>query len=145
MELGAVTVLLGHQTFRSLSLSTASVAPPPTGATLGFEASFPAFPLAFCEVESLGNSFVKGMNSGDPGKYLRSGSGTLKPYCRISCSVFQVAFLLTVLTSGVWKFSSKQQSALSVAQSVELSACTYFFRISVCNLAPNRISRARDW
>lgn len=33
----------------------------------------------FWEVEDLGSSFVKGMNSGAPGMYFRSGSGTLKP------------------------------------------------------------------
>lgn len=72
------------QTFKSFSFSVASVAPPPTGATFGLGA-LSTFPLAFCEVESLGNSFVNGMKSGAPGKYFRSGSGTLNPYEVVSC------------------------------------------------------------
>ena len=65
-------------TFRSFNFSPASVAPPPTGATFGF-AAVSALPFAFWEVESLGRSLVKGMNSGAPGRYFLSGSGTLNP------------------------------------------------------------------
>lgn len=46
---------------------------------LAFFSFFSPVTNGFCEVEVLGSSFVKGMNSGAPGRYLRSGSGTLKP------------------------------------------------------------------
>lgn len=40
----------------------------------------------FLDVESLGSSFEKGRKSGAPGRYLRSGSGTLTPCTMVSTS-----------------------------------------------------------
>jgi hypothetical protein len=70
-------------TLRSFNFSPASLASAPTGATFGFGA-LSTFPFAFWEVVSLGRSLVKGINSGAPGRYFRSGSGTLKPCSIVS-------------------------------------------------------------
>ena len=49
---------------------------PPEGAPSSFGL---ALVFVFCDVESLGNSLVNGRNSGAPGMYFRSGSGTSIP------------------------------------------------------------------
>ncbi len=41
-----------------------------------------AFPLIFCDVESLGSSLVYSMNAGAPGIYFRRTSGTFRPWFR---------------------------------------------------------------
>jgi hypothetical protein len=63
------------------------------------------------------HSLTKGKKAGWPGMYFCSTLGTLKP-------------------SGVWKFSSRQHSVRSVAQSVPLRAWTYSLRVAVCFLTP---------
>lgn len=95
------------------------MAPPPTGATFGLGAVL-AVPLAFWDVVSFGRSFVKGMNSGAPGRYFRSGSGTLNPYDEVSRYIY--SRFTEAITSSVWKFSSRQHKALSVAHNVEFNA-----------------------
>jgi hypothetical protein len=52
----------------------------------------------FWEVDSLGNSLLKGMNSGAPGKNFRRGSGTLSPYrARLASGADIVGLVLTYL------------------------------------------------
>lgn len=43
----------------------------------------------FWDVDSLGSSLAKGMNSGAPGKYLRRGSGTRRPWPGIISRCFR--------------------------------------------------------
>lgn len=62
--------------FFNLSVTSAAV----PGAALAGLPGFSAFAFAFWDVEPFGNSFVNGIYSGAPGRYLRSGSGTLNPY-----------------------------------------------------------------
>ena len=65
-------------TLRSFNFSSASLGEVPAGTTFGLGA-LSTLPFAFWEVVSLGRSLVNGMKSGAPGRYFRSGSGTVKP------------------------------------------------------------------
>jgi hypothetical protein len=69
-----------HETFISFILSATLLAD--GGFSFGPLDGTPSvfgFGLLFCEVESLGSSLVYGRNSGAPGMYFRSGSGTTIP------------------------------------------------------------------
>jgi hypothetical protein len=79
------------------------------GATFGFEA-FSAFPFAFWEVVSFGNSLVKGINSGAPGRYFRSGTGTVNPYGEVSKRKSNYGIGGLPLQSGNSRANSKEFS-----------------------------------
>lgn len=86
-------------------------------------ASFFVWPVtSFLDVESLASSFVKGMNSGAPGRYFRRGSGTLKP-----CLRREKRLRLVPIRSNTWWAG--------------LKAKTYLLRLEVLQQAAERPRR----